>query len=91
MSSEAEKFCAKFKSPEDSIKWLLTNAKMSVEEFFKTKWQNGAFSMHADEEYKDLAKIFSYDFLLKVSRHLALRVKDNICQEDKKEENTKKL
>ncbi|OQR78852.1 MYC-induced nuclear antigen-like [Tropilaelaps mercedesae] len=63
MSPTIEKFCGKFKKPEDSIHWIISNSKMTVDEFFKTKWQKSPFAMHADEESKDLAEIFSYNYL----------------------------
>lgn len=66
-----EEFCKKFKQPEDSIRWLLSNTEISLDEFVKTKWQKAPLAIPTKE--KDAVKLkalFGYDVLMQVSRLL---------------------
>lgn len=64
-----KKFCEKFKQPLDAIGWILSNAKMSVDEFIQTVWEKTHLVMPAaDNGNDDLEKLFSLSFLEKVEQ-----------------------
>jgi len=59
-------FAKKFANPEDSIQFLVENAKMPVDDFFGKHWQKAPIHMSIEIENKDLAKIFGYDYFKKL-------------------------
>ncbi|OQR79844.1 MYC-induced nuclear antigen-like [Tropilaelaps mercedesae] len=62
-----KEFCDKFQRPEDGIEWLLSNANMSVSEFFATKWEKSPLAMHSTENTAGrLEAVFSAAFLKKL-------------------------